>query len=49
MTHCDPRRAFNLTNVGRALSVASFSGPRFGQPNSWTDPRMAEIGVRFTF
>ncbi len=40
---------FNLTNVGRPVSFAPLSGPRFGQPNTWTDPRTARTGLRIEF
>jgi hypothetical protein len=37
---------FNVTNVGRALTYAWFSGPNFGRVLAWTDPRTGRIGVR---
>ena len=40
---------FNVTNVGRPLAYDRQSGPRFGQPSSWTDPRTIRIGVRYSF
>jgi hypothetical protein len=41
--------AMNVTNVGRALSYVRQSGPLFGQPNAWTDPRTIRIGLRYSF
>ena len=41
--------ALNATNVGRALGYIRASGPQFGQPSSWTDPRTMRIGLRFTY
>jgi hypothetical protein len=41
--------ALNVTNEGRALVYVRRSGPRFGQPSSWTDPRTIRIGVRYSF
>jgi hypothetical protein len=41
--------AFNVTNVGRPLAYVRQSGPRFGQPSSWMDPRTIRIGVRYSF
>ena len=40
---------FNLTNEGTAEAVNGFSGPSFGQPLGWTDPRTVRAGLRFTF
>ncbi|HEX8026908.1 MAG TPA: TonB-dependent receptor [Vicinamibacterales bacterium] len=45
---------FNLWNQGVPDSditeaVVSNSGPRFGQPNAWVDPRMLRLGVRVSF
>lgn len=41
--------ALNATNAGRALSYVRRSGPRFGEPSAWTDPRTMRAGVRYTF
>jgi hypothetical protein len=41
--------AFNVTNVGRAISYEALSGPRFGQVTGWTDPRTAQLGLRYSF
>jgi hypothetical protein len=45
---------FNLTNQGvpdsdATMAVNEFSGPTFGQPVAWTDPRQVRIGLRFSF
>lgn len=45
---------FNATNRGTPNSrypfaVFDLSGPNFGQPGSWNDPRTIRAGVRFTF
>jgi hypothetical protein len=45
---------FNVWNQGVANSdvteaVFSNSGPRFGFPNAWLDPRMLRAGVRASF
>ena len=40
---------FNLANRGVATSVADTSGPVFGWPSTWTDPRTLHAGLRFTF
>ena len=34
---------FNVTNVGRALGVTALSGPSFGVPSLWTEPRTAQL------
>jgi hypothetical protein len=41
--------ALNATNVGQALGYVPRSGPRFGQPSAWTDPRTIRLGVRYAF
>jgi Carboxypeptidase regulatory-like domain len=41
--------AFNLFNQGVAGSVNNNSGPFFGQPSSWLDPRVLRMGVRWMF
>jgi hypothetical protein len=41
--------ALNATNVGRAFTYVRGSGPQFGQPNSWTEPRTMRIGLRYTY
>lgn len=49
--------AFNLGNQGVPNSeggccstpVQEFSGPSFGEPITWTDPRTLRAGVRFAF
>lgn len=41
--------ALNASNVGRALGYFRASGPQFGQPATWTDPRTMRIGLRFTY
>jgi hypothetical protein len=40
---------FNVSNQGIATSVVALSGPRFGTPLTWSDPRIARAGVRWTF
>jgi hypothetical protein len=45
---------FNVWNQGVPNSdvteaVMSNSGPRFGQPNAWVDPRMLRLGIRASF
>ena len=40
---------FNVTNVGRATGYDSGSGPNFGKATTWTDPREAQIGLRYSF
>ena len=39
----------NVTNVGQPLALVMQSGPSFGQPRTFTDPRMVWAGVKFTF
>ena len=41
--------AFNLTNVGRATAYNAMSGPDFGDVWAWTDPRTAQLGLRYSF
>ena len=40
---------FNVTNTGVATGIFATSGPLFGQPTAWTDPRTVLLGVRATF
>ena len=40
---------FNLTNEGTAMQVRSDSGPTFGAPIAWTNPRTVRAGLRHTF
>ena len=40
---------FNLTNEGTATFVLPISGPGFGEPLAWTDPRTIRAGLRYTF
>ena len=40
---------FNVTNEGTALFVINASGPSFGEPLTWTDPRTVRAGLRYTF
>jgi hypothetical protein len=40
---------FNVTNEGRALSFTRMSGPAFGTPSGWTEPRTVQAGIRYTF
>ena len=39
----------NATNLGQALAFVRFSGPQFGVPAQWTEPRTIRIGIRYTF
>ena len=41
--------AFNLTNTGVATRARLLSGPIFGEPSGWTDPRVIRIGARYSF
>jgi len=41
--------ALNLANFGAATSVTEMSGPNFGWPITWTDPRIARLALRVTF
>ena len=38
----------NVLNAGEARSYIS-SGPYFGLPNAWTDPRTMRLGLRYTY
>lgn len=40
---------FNVTNGGRARAYVENSGPRFGLPVSWSDPRILRLGARVAF
>jgi hypothetical protein len=40
---------FNLTNTGVATRTVQRSGPAFGTPAAWTDPRLFRAGARLTF
>ena len=40
---------FNVTNAGVARTFFVQSGPRFGQPAGWMDPRTMAIGARLSF
>jgi len=39
----------NVLNVGQARSYINSSGPYFGLPNAWTDPRTMRLGLRYTY
>ncbi len=41
--------AMNVANVGVARSFINQSGPSFGMPRTWTDPRTMRLGARYTF
>jgi hypothetical protein len=41
--------AMNVANVGAARSYIPQSGPNFGRPRAWTDPRTMRLGLRYTF
>jgi hypothetical protein len=41
--------ALNLSNSGTATRVDTLSGPGFGNPVAWIDPRTARAGLRWTF
>jgi hypothetical protein len=41
--------ALNLTNRGVAESVNGVSGPTFGEPMAWSDPRTVRVGGRLAF
>jgi Carboxypeptidase regulatory-like domain len=41
--------ALNLANFGAATSVTEISGPNFGWPMTWTDPRIVRLGLRVKF
>jgi len=40
---------FNVTNQGIANRYYQISGPSFGTPNSWSNPRILRAGLRVTF
>lgn len=40
---------FNLANTGVATRARLLSGPSFGQPRGWTEPRIFRIGARYSF
>ena len=40
---------FNATNEGAPLSINGSSGPLFGYPSNFTDPRMVRAGLRVAF
>jgi hypothetical protein len=40
---------FNVNNQGIATGVNATSGPNFGMPTRWNDPRTLRVGVRVTF
>jgi hypothetical protein len=45
---------FNVWNQGvpdsdNVAAVNDFSGPQFGEPQTWVDPRMLRIGLRLAF
>jgi hypothetical protein len=40
---------FNVTNQGVASRVYNVSGPNFGTPNAWSNPRTVRAGVRVNF
>jgi len=40
---------FNVWNQGIATSRSPVSGPNFGRPGAWSDPRTLRAGVRITF
>jgi hypothetical protein len=40
---------FNVTNLGRATLMHAGSGPYFGLPWGWTDPRTGRLGFRVSF
>jgi hypothetical protein len=40
---------FNATNEGAPLSIDGTSGPQFGRPSNYTDPRLARAGLRVAF
>lgn len=37
---------FNVTHTGVATRTVQMSGPRFGQPAGWTEPRILRTGGR---
>jgi hypothetical protein len=40
---------FNVTNQGVPLGMNNVSGPNFGVPNNWLEPRSLRAGVRVMF
>lgn len=40
---------FNVTNAGSARGNVQNSGPRFGLPNNWIEPRTLNVGTRLVF
>jgi hypothetical protein len=40
---------FNVTNQGIALRIDAGSGPNFGVPTQWIEPRMLRVGARVSF
>lgn len=40
---------FNVTNQGIAIRYNAISGPQFGVPLSWSDPRVLRAGFRVNF
>ena len=40
---------FNVTNAGAARNFVSISGPRFGLPQGWIEPRALRMGARVMF
>jgi hypothetical protein len=40
---------FNITNQGIANRYNPISGPNFGTPSSWSDPRILRAGLRVTY
>jgi hypothetical protein len=40
---------FNINNQGIATAINATSGPNFGVPTLWINPRTLRIGVRATF
>ena len=41
--------ALNVTNQGIATLASAVSGPQFGTPLTWSDPRVVRIGLRWRF
>lgn len=40
---------FNVTNAGSSRNYVANSGPRFGLPQAWIEPRTLNAGVRLVF
>lgn len=40
---------FNVTNAGVPRSYVALSGPRFGLPQAWIEPRTLRAGVNVRF